>query len=172
MITARGEIVGTLDNTHSSYREMVLRHIFIGELLRVLWRQGRHAEVLNPHTDDSGYDVAIECNGVLRHIQLKATKRTGKARRQDINTRLATKPSGCVVWLFFDDDVAFTHFLWLGGSPGAKLPDLGSRVAKHKKGNAQGLKLPRPGIRVVPAGQFTKVASIGDLVVNLFGPPS
>ncbi len=39
----------------SSYREMVLHHLFVGELLRTLWLKGLHAEVLRPRTDDSGY---------------------------------------------------------------------------------------------------------------------
>jgi hypothetical protein len=53
---------------------------------------------------------------------------------------------------------------------GELLPDLGSRVGKHAKGDAMGVKLERPDIRVLNLGQFTKVDDVGDLLDRLFGP--
>ncbi|MDQ1369773.1 MAG: hypothetical protein QOF20_2126 [Acidimicrobiaceae bacterium] len=62
------------------------------------------------------------------------------------------------------------EYRWFGGEPGQPLPDLGSRVGKHPKGNAMGVKLERPNIRVLNLGQFTKVDDVGDLLDRLFGP--
>jgi hypothetical protein len=68
---------GTFDTSHyvqSSLREKLLEHVFIGELLRCLWRSGRRdIEVLRAEIDASGYDLVLECNGVLRHVQFKSS---------------------------------------------------------------------------------------------------
>jgi hypothetical protein len=60
----------------SSYREAVLEHLFVGDLLRVLWKAGPvRADVMKPQVDDAGYDLFIEANGVARHVQLKGSFR-------------------------------------------------------------------------------------------------
>ena len=62
--------------THSSYRETLIEHLFLGELMRSLWLQRvTQFEVLRPQVDDSGYDLVIEANRVTRHIQLKSSFR-------------------------------------------------------------------------------------------------
>jgi hypothetical protein len=65
------------DTSHflqSSLREKLLEHVFIGELLRCLWRLGRRdIEVLRAEIDASGYDLVLECNGVLRYVQFKSS---------------------------------------------------------------------------------------------------
>ena len=126
--------------THSGLREQVLEHLFLGELLRCLWRQGhRDIEVLKAEVDNAGYDLVIECNGIMRHIQLKSSYEGAKTNRVKINTALTNKPSGCVIWMVFDPKtVDLGPFYWFGGSPGRPLPSLGDRVAKHTKGDAKG----------------------------------
>ena len=43
----------------SSARENLIEHVFLGELLRGLWRRNvRDLEVLRPEVDSSGYDLA------------------------------------------------------------------------------------------------------------------
>ena len=57
------------DSLFSSYRERVLEHLFVGEVLRELWLRGEHqVEVLRPEVDGAGYDVVLECQSVVRHI--------------------------------------------------------------------------------------------------------
>ena len=81
----------------SSLREKVLEHLFVGELLRFLWCRGRRdIEVLRAEVDRGGYDLAVECNGVLRHIQLKASHRDATASKVSVNIALAAKPNGCI----------------------------------------------------------------------------
>lgn len=156
----------------SSYREMLLEHLFAGEVMRHVWLSGiKRLEILKPQVDDGGYDLVLEGNTVVRHVQLKGTFRGSKVQRFNINSGLAAKPSGCVVVLLFDPKTLdLGPYLWLGGKPGQRLPDLsGYRIAKHTKGNAKGVKLERPKIRVVPRSAFEPAEKIADLAVRLFG---
>lgn len=156
----------------SSYREMLLEHLFAGEVMRHVWLSGiKRLEVLKPQVDDGGYDLVLEGNSVVRHIQLKATFQGSTIKRFNVNTGLALKPSGCVVVLLFDPDtLALGPFLWFGAPPKQPLPDLSQYpVAKHTKGNAQGVKLPRPNLRTVPISAFAKTSTIADVAERLFG---
>jgi hypothetical protein len=158
------------DFAHSSLRESLLEHLLVGAVMRQLWKNGlRDFEVLRSQTDASGYDVVIYAHGITRHIQLKSTYAAGKASRQTVNIALAQKPSGCVVWMFFDEtSLEFTKFLWFGGQPGQPLPDLGDRVAKHTKANSQGIKTERPHQRRLNKGAFTEVPDVETLCKLLF----
>lgn len=157
--------------TQSSYREAVLESLFVGELLRTLWLRGVHAEVLRPSVDDAGYDIVVDANGVLRHIQLKASFSGAATDRQKVHQHLRLKPSGCVVWLRFEEStLRFTEYLWFGGLPGEPLPDLsGFPAATHTKPNSAGVKTPRPRLRVVPGREFESVPTITHLGHKLFG---
>jgi hypothetical protein len=167
--------MSTIANHNSllaSYREMLLEHLFAGEVMRHIWLSGiKRLEILKPQVDDGGYDLVLEANTVVRHIQLKGTFRGSKVNRFSINTGLALKPSGCVVVLLFEQaTLELGPFLWMGGAPGQRLPDINKYpIAKHAKGNAQGVKLDRPGIRAVPRTAFDKVPTIADLAEHLFG---
>ena len=50
------------DSAHfleSALREKVIEHLFVGDLLRCLWRQGtRDIEILRADVDRAGYDRA------------------------------------------------------------------------------------------------------------------
>ena len=49
-----------VEAAHSSAREKVLEHLFVGELLRCLWRRGiRNMEVLRAEVDMGGYDLVM-----------------------------------------------------------------------------------------------------------------
>ena len=121
--------------------------------------------------DRAGYDLLAECNGHVRHIQLKGSYCGSRTAVQKVHLSLAEKPSGCVVWVYFDpNSLELGPFLYFGGEPGRKLPDIDSRkTAKHSKGNAQGVKAERPNHRVINKGQFTVIDSIEDLWHHLFG---
>lgn len=156
----------------SSYREVLLEHLFAGEVMRHLWTSGtKRLEMLKPQVDDGGYDLVLEANAVVRHIQLKATFNGSKVERFKINVGLATKPSGCVIVVIFErSTLKLGPFLWFGSAPGRQLPDLGRyRVAKHTKGNAEGIKLDRPQMRVIPKTAFELVETIPALTLMLFG---
>ncbi len=156
---------------HSSFREKLIEHLFISEMLKLSWLKGDcQLEVMKPEVDNAGCDVVLEHHSIIRHIQLKASKLGGKTSRQNINTRLATKPSGCIVWIVFDEDtLELKSFYFFGAVAGKPLNDLGNvRVAKHTKGNAEGIKAERPNIRTINKGQFDRYDSIEALYNVLF----
>lgn len=157
---------------NSSYRERLLEHLFIGELLKLSWTSGDCAlEISKPEVDRSGYDLIAEANGVIRHIQLKATFVGSSTASQKLHISLGGKPSGCVVLIHFDKEtLVLGPYLYFGGTPGEPLPSLANhKVAKHTKGNAQGIKGERPNIRTIPNSAFAKIDTIQELYFQLFG---
>jgi hypothetical protein len=156
---------------NSSFREKIIEHLFIGELLKLSWVNGDYSlEVSKPEVDNSGYDLIIEANGILRHIQLKAAFVGAKTSKQNVHVSLASKPSGCVVWVYFNqNNLELGPFLFFGGKPGSPLPSLENlKVAKHAKGDADGHKAERPNIRIINKGRFERYETIKDLYSALF----
>ncbi len=161
-----------LDVYESVYRERLLEHLLIGDLLKYSWLHAQASlEVSQPAIDRSGHDVVLEANGVTRHVQLKTSSHSAKTRSQKVHVGLATKPSGCVIWTRFDrESMQLGPFKFFGGAPGAPLPSLADfPVAKHTKGNAEGVKKERANLRVVSISKFTEVADIQELYMALFG---
>jgi hypothetical protein len=157
----------TQHTENSSYREKLIEHLFVGELLKLSWlHHGCSLDVAKPEVDNSGYDLIAEVKGLVRHIQLKTSIIGGKTANQKVHTKLAEKPSGCVVWIYFNEDTLhlgpFFYFEVDAGSLG------GRKLAKHTKGNKDGVKAERPNLRVVPKGSFTKFESIEDIYARLF----
>jgi len=166
--------VAALEPAHSSdssLREKIIEHAFVAELLRTLWCRGqRDVEVLRAEVDRGGYDVVFHCNGVLRHVQLKSSHRGASTAKISANLKLKEKPSGCVIWILFDQEtLALGPYLWFGNDPGNMLPELGDRVTKHSKANSRGEKLPRPGLREIRRGSFQTLHSMEQVVARLFG---
>lgn len=158
----------------STFFEQMLEHVFVSEILQEAWfRHGETVEVLRSEIDAYGYDVVLECKGVVRHVQLKASKREAKTAEQKVHEALAKKPGGCVVWLFWEENEETRRvklsYRFYGGRPHQRIDLSGLITAKHTKANAQGEKKERPAIRVVPKGRFAEVSGIGELVDKLFG---
>lgn len=156
----------------SSFREKLVEHLFVGELLKLSWCVDRcDLEVAKPEVDNSGYDLILEANGVIRHVQLKASFVGSSTSTQKIHIRLGDKPSGCVLWVYFDEKtLALGPYLYFGGEPGQPLPSVGSaKVAKHTKANHFGTKAERPNIRVINRGEFKPFGSLEGIYEALFG---
>lgn len=156
----------------SSFREKLIEHLFIGELLKISWSRAQYSlEVSKPEVDASGYDIIAESNVFIRHIQLKGSYAGASTSTQKIHTALCKKPSGCVIWIHFDPStLELGPFYWFGNRPGKPLPDLSSfRVAKHTRANSKGVKKERPKFRVIPKGSFTKLNSFEEVMFHLFG---
>src|ERR1700730_6420566 len=165
------KIEASAHSSDSSLREQALGHVFLGLLLTFMWRNGaRDIEVLKTEVDRGGYDVVLESNGVIRHIQLKSSFRGSKVREVDIRTKLLHKTNGCILWLqFYTEPLAIERFYWFGGKAGNGLPDLGERISRHSKGNSKGKKNERLGHRVVSKSDFQMLADISEVVGKLFG---
>jgi hypothetical protein len=159
----------------SSSMERILEMALLTELTQEAWF-GRHQliDLLRSTVDAFGHDVVLECGSVLRHIQIKCRRLTGRTSAYSINTKLAKRPSGCIICIGWDvvpeTRRVRMEYRWFGGQPGEPLPDLGSRLAKHAKANAQGIKLERPNIRQLKLSAFTSVDDTSALIDRLFGP--
>lgn len=156
---------------HSSFREKLLEHIFVSEMLKLSWLKGDcQLEVMKPEVDNAGCDIVLEQNNIIRHIQLKASFTDSKTPSQKVHIKLANKPSGCVIWMVFDENtLKFEYFNFFGAPAGQPLPSLeGCSVAKHNKGNTLGEKTERPNIRVLNKGQFVRYDSLEALYQVLF----
>ena len=145
------------DFRDSSFREKMLEHIFIAELLQEAWLvRGQTTEVLRPEVDNAGYDLVLECGRIRRYIQLKGSRLDGKAKSKDVNPKLAEKPGGCVVWIFYEEveGRATLQYRFFGKGP-AEYLDLGG---KQGVGNA----------RKIPIGRFEKCTDVVKLFDKLF----
>src|SRR5260370_22668678 len=92
-----------------------------------MWRNSaRDIEVLRSEVDRGGYDVVLESNGVIRHIQLKSSFRGSKVREVDVSTKLLRKPGGGILWLEFDpESPSIEQFYLVGGVAGGRSPGHG-----------------------------------------------
>lgn len=159
----------------SSFYEQLVEHVFISEILQEAWyRHQRTIEVLRSEIDASGYDVVLECNGIIRHVQLKTSAKGGKTAYQNVNVRLSDKPGGCIVWLVREEDPTGCRmrlgYLFFGGLSGERLPPLeGYPIARHTKGDSTGFKRQRLGIRRVPKTASEWIDDTTTLLERLFG---
>jgi hypothetical protein len=156
---------------HSSFRENMIEHLFIGELLKLSWKEDCSLEIARSEVDNGGYDLIAELNGIVRHIQLKASSTVAATSRQSVNINLARKRSGCIVWILYDEKtLALKSFRFFGGKPGESLPDLSkASIAKHTKGNSAGVKNERPNIRSITVANFEEISNVVELYRKLFG---
>lgn len=153
---------------NSTYREKIIEHLFVGELLRYFWVTGlTPVEILRPEVDAAGYDLVIAYGMNIRHVQLKTS--LGIKANQKINAGLTQQPGGCVVWIVVNDKLDFQQFLWFGSLPNQPLPSLDAfNMAKHTRANVQGIKLLRKNTKVVSKREFHAV-TMPELVKCLFG---
>jgi hypothetical protein len=171
ILQEQARIEASPHSADSSLREQALGHMFLGQLLAFMWQSGaRDIEVLKSEVDRGGYDIVLESNGAIRHVQLKSSFAGSKVREVDVSTKLVRKPGGCILWLEFDrETLAIERYYWFGGRAGEPLPDLGLRVSRHSKGNSEGEKNERPVHRVVTRGRFEALADMSGVVEKLFG---
>ena len=75
----------------SSYREKLIEHLFIGEILKLSWASDQCSiEVSKPEVDNQGYDLIIENNSFLRHVQLKTSAIGSRASGQKVMSHSGT----------------------------------------------------------------------------------
>ena len=162
----------TPDSHNSSYREVLIEHLFVGEIMRLLWLRGiTRFELLKPQVDDSGYDLVLEANGIVRHVQLKSSFRNATTAQVKASLQLLNKPSACVIWICFNPDtLELGPFRWFGGNSGEAIRDISNfGVAKHTRANSKGIKQDRPNQRMIKRSAFERIDSLAGLVTKLFG---
>jgi hypothetical protein len=164
-----------LEFLESGFLEKLTEHVFVSELLQHAWlKYGVVVEISRAEVDRSGFDLVLEANGIARHVQLKSSRLTAKAKSPKVHTALAAKPSGCVVWIQRELSPSAhrldLRFLFFGGTPGEPLQSLDEyRTARHTKANADGFKAERPNIKLVPKSAFEPIQCVEDLLLKLFG---
>jgi len=151
-------------------RENLIEHVFISEVLQEAWfvREQR-VEILRSEVDAYGYDLVIECNGIIRHVQLKSSGSIGRARSVTVNRSLESKSGGCVVWVVFDHDPDLgrvkLRFLYFGGRrPRDRMPSLGDVVGTNPLS-----KKDRPNTRKLKKSQFDEIPTVAELLDRMFG---
>ncbi len=156
---------------HSTLRERIVEHVFVGDALRRLWQ--RHVidvEVLRSEFDAGGYDLVMSRGKIDRHIQFKTSIVDGKTASIKASLKLMNKPSGCIIWIIVNPELKPVSYLWMGSAPGKPLPDIRAMaVAKHTKGNAKGEKTERPDQRIIPRNKFVQLDTLDEVLERLFG---
>lgn len=95
-LTELGEVKPNDTSLKSTFYEQLVEHTFISELLQEAWfGHNEVVEVMRSEIDAYGYDLVLECRGVLRHVQLKTSKNPDS--QQNVATVLGDKPAGCIV---------------------------------------------------------------------------
>lgn len=160
-----------LHSTHSTLRERIVEHVFVGEALRSLWRRGvTDVEVLRSEFDAFGYDLVMTRGKIQRHIQFK-TGVGKKPVRVSVGDALALKPSGCVIWICVTLDLDLAAFWWFGDAPGQPLPDISALKRPKRIGRRQeGDRPTRSNHRTVPARLFQQIDNLDAVLERLFGP--
>lgn len=169
-VMAIGMATKEMHSHHSTLRERIVEHVFVGEALRALWRRGiADVEILRSEFDAHGYDLVMGRGNIVRHIQFKTGIRN-KPAPVSVGRALAEKPSGCVIWICVTLDLEIGPFWWFGGEPGEPLPDLSSFASPRRMGRREGGDRPlRINHSKVPTKHFRKIATMDAMLETLFG---
>ncbi len=152
----------------SVLREKIIEHLFLGELLRKLWIKGIYdVEVLHAECDAFGYDLVFVRQEIIRHIQLKANR----SKRLQISRSLAAKAGACVVLVEVNSaNFEMGPYLWFGNGPHEAFPSIAEfPPSKRTTPNSNREKPERKNHVDVPRGRFKKLATLDELIVELFG---
>ena len=157
---------------HSTLRERIVEHIFVGEALRELWCRGVFdVEVMRSEFDAYGYDLVMARGKIVRHIQFK----TGTSRRPgDISVALALagKPSGCVIWIRVTNQLDMGPFFWFGAAAGEPVPPIKDyAIPLRATHNKDGERPERQNHRTIPSVEFREIAKIDEVLNQLFELP-
>ena len=108
---------------HSTLRERIVEHVFVGDALRWLWvHRVTNVEVLRSEFDAGGYDLVMSHGRIVRHIQFKISMVGGKAASITASLKLMDKPSGCIIWIIVTPKLELDSYRWLGDAPGQRFP--------------------------------------------------
>ena len=157
---------------HSHYVENTLRHVFLSDLCRALWRRDhtQRLHIYNNEVDDAGFDLVIGLGSIVRHVQLKARNTTGRARSISAHTALASAQGGCIVWMFFSTDtLTIEHYRFFGQPSGEAMSDISHlpEVLTQRR-NIRGQRTVRPHHRTVRRSDFSQPLSTEELIDALF----
>lgn len=170
-MSQQAKLLNSAHAEHSVLREKIIEHLFVGQVLRALWRsEVRDVEVMRSEFDAHGYDLVITHGGLVRHLQLK-TGLQAKPGRIGIARSLASRPSGCAIWLGLNDALEIRGYWWLGADrPGDPLV-FGSAVKVAKRiGRQANAHRPDRKNHVVPAAKdWVELKGLAGCINQLLG---
>ncbi len=170
-VTPLSDCIDVTTAALSVAREKIFEHRLVSDLAELMMRRGVGLDVMHGEFDAHGHDVVFEAAGFIRHVQLKVMVAGGKRRDVNVNVRLRSRPSGCVVWMVYDPiTLQVVEYRWFGDGPGKPLPNIGTRIVRHTKGNASGEKAFRNGHRLLGKPKFDVLDDLDALADRLFGP--
>lgn len=157
---------------HSSYIENALRHVFLAQLFRSVWDKdySDKLHIYNNEVDDSGFDLVASLGNVVRHIQLKATNKGGRAQSISAHVALASAQGGCIVWMSYDKETLdISHYHFFGAAAGEAMGDISTRkAAMTQRRDINGQRKERLHHRIIPRSHFVGPLSIDGLRDTLF----
>lgn len=157
----------------SSHVENVLRHAFLAELAGEVWRDDPNETlgISNSEVDDSGYDVVLERNAIIRRIQLKQHHEGKAPRAFPVRVEFATYPGSCIVAIAHSlIDLKPTSYSFYGSGPEESMPYIEAHRTTKASGRrrADGERVMRLKYRDVSFSRFKKNLSIRQLIEELF----
>lgn len=152
-------------HTESRTVENLIEHVFLSEVIQeCFFRDRRLVEVARAEVDAAGYDLILELDGDIRHVQLKASRKGGSTKKQTINRKLADRRGGCIVWVEYAVNPARCRadlsYLW---REAIKLP---TTVARNPRNGT-----PRINSCEVKKSEFQRLSGVEELVGLLFPIP-
>lgn len=102
------------DFLHSSMRETIFEHKFIGDFLSHCWQQSRFdVEVLRSEIDDAGYDLVISIGKITSYLQLKVTAKDTDTSEFPIHEKLINKERSFILLIEYNrkDLSEFIYYL-------------------------------------------------------------
>ena len=133
---------------HSTFREKLIEHLLVGELLKQSWAKGDCSiEISRPEVDRAGYDLIAECKGHVRHIQLKGAYLGSKAAYQKVQLNPGGKALGLRCVGFFRSGLPSNsgRFCFSAGNPERNCQfSIPSRPRSTPRGMRKGSRLKGP----------------------------
>ncbi len=86
----------------SQYQEQIIEYKFVSELMVHLAYTGRKLELMRVDTDAFGYDLILKVGDVMKYVQLKSRKRTGRAQYWDVHKSLLENEIGTVIVVLYE----------------------------------------------------------------------
>lgn len=157
----------------SSHVENILRHAFLAELASEVWHDDPNEPlgISNAEVDDSGYDVILERNGIIRRIQLKQVHEDKTPKSFSVRVEFATYPGACMVVIAHTlQDLKPKSYSFFGGGPNDSMPYIEAHRTTKAPGRrtANGERVLRLKYRDVPFSRFKRKLSMRELIDELF----
>lgn len=86
----------------SKYQEQIIEYKFLSDIMISLILVGKKLEILRVHTDCFGYDLILKVGDIIKYVQLKSRKLSGRAQYWDVNKSLLKDPNGFVLVIFYE----------------------------------------------------------------------